>query len=109
MTRQVLSDNRSSFARFARWLSSRRHGLRDSLLIVTLLSAAAVPRAAGDEGQGTRPADGTAVPAPAGAPQGTAPSFKPPTFADDTLMYVFGPKYRNPFIATPSQPDGADI
>lgn len=93
MTRQILSDNRSSFARLARWLSSRRHWLRDSLLIVTLLSAAAVPRVAGDEG----------------TPQGAAPSFKPPTFADDTLMYVFGPKYWNPFIATPSQPDGADI
>ncbi len=24
-------------------------------------------------------------------------------------MYVFGPKYRNPFITTPLQPDGADI
>ena len=24
-------------------------------------------------------------------------------------MYVFGPAYRNPFITTPSQPDGADI
>jgi hypothetical protein len=38
-----------------------------------------------------------------------APPFKPPTFADDTLMYVFGPAYRNPFITSPSQPDGADI
>ena len=24
-------------------------------------------------------------------------------------MYVYGPAYRNPFIITPSQPDGADI
>jgi len=24
-------------------------------------------------------------------------------------MYVFGPNYRNPFITTPAQPDGADI
>ena len=47
--------------------------------------------------------------APAAAPQGAAPSFKPPTFADDTLTYVFGPDYRNPFITTPAQPDGADI
>ena len=66
------------------------HSLPGSLLVVTLLSAAALPRAAADEGQG-------------------APSFKPPTFADDTLMYVFGPNYRNPFITTPAQPDGADI
>ena len=36
-------------------------------------------------------------------------AFKPPTFADDTLMYVFGPAYRNPFITSPAQPDGADI
>lgn len=42
---------------------------------------------------------------------GTAPEapYRPPTFADDTLMYVFGPAYRNPFTVTPSQPDGADI
>ena len=42
-------------------------------------------------------------------PPDTAPSFKPPTFADDTVMYVFGPAYRNPFITSPEQPDGADI
>lgn len=65
-----------------------------SLLFVTLLSAAA-PCAAADEGQAT--------------PQATAPSFKPTTFADDTLMYVFGPSYENPFVTTPSQPGGADI
>ncbi len=47
--------------------------------------------------------------APAGTSQVPAPSFKPPTFADDTMMYVFGPDYRNPFIASPSQPEGADI
>ena len=41
--------------------------------------------------------------------QPPAPSFRPPTFADDTLMYVYGPAYRNPFITTPAQPDGADI
>jgi hypothetical protein len=66
------------------------HSLRGALLVVTLLCAAALPRAAADEGPGT-------------------PSFKPPTFADDTLMYVFGPRYRNPFITSPSLPDGADI
>lgn len=41
--------------------------------------------------------------------QGTAPGFRPPTFADDTLAYVTGPAYRNPFIASASEPDGADI
>ena len=61
-------------------------------------STLAAPQAAAQEGQ-----------APAGAPGGAAPSFKPPTCADDTLMYVFGPAYRNPFITSSSQPDGADI
>jgi hypothetical protein len=57
-------------------------------LVAAVLWAATAPRAAAQE-------------APAG--------FKPPTFADDTLMYVFGPAYRNPFITSPAQPDGADI
>jgi hypothetical protein len=69
-----------------------------SPLVLALLSTLAVPQAAAQEQQ-----------APAGAPGGAAPSFKPPTFADDTLMYVYGPAYRNPFITSPSQPDGADI
>jgi hypothetical protein len=43
------------------------------------------------------------------AGQATAPAFKPQTFADDTLTYVNGPAYRNPFIATSLEPDGADI
>jgi nucleoside-specific outer membrane channel protein Tsx len=43
------------------------------------------------------------------SPSGSAPPYRPPTFADDTLMYVYGPAYRNPFTVTPSQPDGADI
>jgi hypothetical protein len=50
-----------------------------------------------------------AAQAPAAAAQTPAPSYKPPTFADDSLMYVFGPAYRNPYITSPSQPDGADI
>jgi nucleoside-specific outer membrane channel protein Tsx len=77
--------------------------------MVTLLCATMGLRAAADEGQGAGPADGKSVQSPAGSPQGTVPSFKPPTFADDTVTYVFGPAYRNPFITTPSQPDGADI
>jgi nucleoside-specific outer membrane channel protein Tsx len=67
-------------------------------LVFTLLSTLAAPQAVAQEGQ-----------APAGVPVGAAQSFKPPTFADDTLMYVLGPAFRNPFITTPSQPDGADI
>ena len=55
------------------------------------------------------PQEATAGQAPAGAAPGTTPAFRPPTFADDTLMYVYGPHYRNPFTVTPSQPDGADI
>jgi hypothetical protein len=48
--------------------------------VLTLLSTLAAPQAAAQERQ-----------APAGAPGGAAPAFKPPMFADDTLMYVFGP------------------
>ncbi len=59
------------------------------MLVLALLAAGAATRAAADESQGA--------------------VFKPPTFADDTLTYVFGPAYRNPFITSPSQPDGADI
>jgi len=89
--------------------SSRRNPLAGVTLVVALLSAAAAPQAAAGAGQEPRPAgEHSAQPAP-GAQQGTAPSFKPPTFADDTLMYVVGPAYRNPFITTPSQPGGADI
>jgi hypothetical protein len=40
---------------------------------------------------------------------GAASSFKPPVFADSTIMYVIGPAYRNPFITSLSQPAGADI
>jgi hypothetical protein len=101
--------HRFSFAHLARARFSLRRTLGDCMLVLAVLSAAAVPRAAADEGQGAGPTDGKPVQLPAGTPQGTAPSFKPPTFADDTLMYVFGPNYRNPFITSPAQPDGADI
>ncbi len=59
--------------------------------MIVLALAVGVRRAAAEE---------QAVPQPASGPR---------TFADDTLMYVFGPSYRNPFITSPSQPDGADI
>ncbi len=62
------------------------------LLVWSLLSAFSAPLAAAEGSEGAAP-----------------PAFKPPTFADDALMYVFGPAYRIPFITTPSQPDGADI
>jgi hypothetical protein len=101
--------HRISFARPARVRSSRRHAFRDVLLVAALLCATTVARAAPHEGQGTGPAGKGSAQAPAGAPEGAVPSFKPPTFADDTLMYAFGPAYRNPFITTPAQPDGADI
>jgi hypothetical protein len=61
------------------------------LAVALLVSLAALPRTAADDG-----------------PPGSA-SYRPPTFADDTLMYVYGPSYRNPFTVTPSQPGGADI
>jgi hypothetical protein len=60
--------------------------LRRAFVLALLSSAAAPAAAGGDEHQ---------------------PG--PPTFADDTLTYVFGPAYRNPFITSPEQPDGADI
>lgn len=37
------------------------------------------------------------------------PSFIAPTFSSNTLSYAWGPNYRNPFIASVSQPGGADI
>lgn len=89
--------------------SSLRHPFRSSLLVVLLLSALVVPQASAQDGQGAGLAEKPPAHAPAGGPDGAAPSFRPPTFADDTVMYVYGPAYRNPFIITPSQPDGADI
>ena len=77
------------------------------MLWVALLSVAIAPRAAAGNAQEPR-ADGE-PPAEAAAREATKPSFKPPSFADSTFMYVVGPAYRNPFIATPSQPHGADI
>jgi hypothetical protein len=47
--------------------------------------------------------------AAAAAGQEPAPTLKPPTFTDSTVSYVAGPAYRNPFVASASQPDGADI
>jgi hypothetical protein len=69
-------------------LALLRRMLGRCLLALALSFAAGASRAAADE---------------------TARAFKPPTFADDTLMYVFGPAYRNPYTTTPAQPDGADI
>jgi hypothetical protein len=91
----------------ARCRCSGRQPLRESLFFPTLLRAIIVSQATADDRQETTPADSTSA---APSPTPTAPrSFKPATSADDTLMYVFGPRYRNPFITTPSQPDGADI
>jgi len=36
-------------------------------------------------------------------------SFKLPIFVNNALAYVYGPDYRTPFVATASQPQGADI
>jgi hypothetical protein len=59
---------------------------------IALALAAALPLAAAAEEQQT-----------------PTPVFKPPTFADDTVAYVYGPAFRNPFIRSAEQPDGADI
>ncbi len=69
--------------------------------MVLLLSALVVPQASAARRARCRPGGEAPAQAPAGGPDGAAPSFKPPTFADDTVMYVFGPAYRNPFITTP--------
>ncbi len=61
------------------------------MIVLTLAAAVGVARAAEEE------------------PVVPPPAFRPATFADDTLMYVFGPAYRNPFTTSPAQPDGADI
>lgn len=81
-----------------------------SHIVWVLLSAVqilcAVPAAGGD---GPAPADEHTAYSrnESRLSQPAAPG--PPRFADDTLTYVFGPFYRNPHIATPEAPDGADI
>ena len=107
--RTTTAHNHCPYARFARRLARHRHSLRIPVLAVALLSAAMVPRVAAGQAQDPGHTSGSPAQTHAGAPQGTPPSFKPPTFSDDTLMYVFGPDYRNPFITSSSQPDGADI
>jgi hypothetical protein len=72
-------------------------------VLVVLLMSSPIPSASAQE----QPTGGGAT-APAAAPAASQ-GVKPPLFADDTLMYVFGPAYRNPFVVSPSQPDGADI
>jgi hypothetical protein len=89
--------------------SSPRLPLARVALIVALLLVATQPRAAAAGGQEPQTASAPADRATAAAPQHAAAGFKPTTFADSTVMYVFGPAYRNPYITTPSQPDGADI
>jgi hypothetical protein len=107
MTTTVLI--RFAWDRADRGRPSRLNACRIAPLVVMLLSALLVPKAAAEDGQGTTPTGKGPAQAQAGAPESAAPSFRPPTFADDTVMYVYGPAYRNPFIITPSQPDGADI
>jgi uncharacterized iron-regulated membrane protein len=85
-----------------------QRGLGDRLWLLALW-AFTVSVAVADEGASAGPTDRSSVKAPVSAPQGAAAPFRPPTFADDTLRYVYGPHYRNPFITTPEQPDGADI
>jgi hypothetical protein len=59
-------------------------------------------------GEGPAQADEGKAPPRDESPPSEAPPG-PPSFADDTLMYVFGPAYRNPYTTTPEAPDGADI
>jgi hypothetical protein len=105
----MTSNDRTCTAIAQRTPDEHRRRLPRCLLALMLLAAFAAPRATADDGHPAGSTGGTSAPPPPSAPQVTAPSFKPPTFADDTLMYVFGPSYRNPFITSPAQPDGADI
>jgi nucleoside-specific outer membrane channel protein Tsx len=79
-------------------------------IVWVLLCALHVLRAtvAASEEKGTSASEGS-IPTGDATSQGQPPARKPPTFADDTLMYVFGPSYRNPYTTTPEEPDGADI
>ncbi len=77
------------------------------LVIISALSCAWLPSCARADEQDPAPPDG--VKPDVAATRGQAPAFKPPTFADTTVMYVFGPDYRNPYTVTPSEPEGADI
>jgi uncharacterized iron-regulated membrane protein len=101
--------------RFARWRRGTRGpaerdaaatGATVALLLVA--SSFAAPGAAW--AQAPHPGGADAGPqSPATAPRPAGPVFKAPTFADDTVTYVFGPAYRIPFITSSSQLDGADI
>lgn len=93
-TSDALTDSRSS----CRGASARR--LRTRLLWgfagTLLVLGAAIPGGAADE-------QGPATPVP------PAPRVTWPTFADDTVAYVYGPAFRNPFVRSAEQPNGADI
>jgi hypothetical protein len=102
-------NGRTTAALARRTPGEHRHRVRSCLIAVALLAVVTAQRAAADDESPVESAGATSAQAPVSVPPDTAPSFKPPTFADDTVMYVFGPAYRNPFITSPEQPDGADI
>lgn len=87
-----------------RWLVFFR-----GLLVATLLSAAMAPLATANEAQSGGPASADSVQASDSLSLALSGSYKPPTFAENTFAYIYGAKYRNPFIASASQPNGADI
>ena len=64
--------------------------------------------AAASEQEETSASEGSVLTG-AATSQGEPSAPKPPAFAADSLMYVYGPAYRNPYTTTPSEPDGADI
>jgi len=65
-------------------------------LLVLGLGLVIAPRASADE-------------APSAPAAEDRDSFKLPLFVNNALAYAYGPDYRAPFVATASQPDGADI
>ncbi len=75
--------------------STRR--VQAAIVLVALLLPVMARPAHADDGQ-----------KPVATAQG-ATSFTPPTFADNTVTWVFGPAFRNPFVVSATQPDGADI
>lgn len=107
-THPAITDEPLEAARPAVHESSCRRARSHIVLAAALLWTAMATGAAA--GEGRSPAGGEPpAPSAADAPRPAVPPFKMPTFADTTVMYVFGHAYRNPFITSPEQPHGADI
>jgi hypothetical protein len=72
-----------------------------------LLSISMPPPGNAEDGQNIEPADATSATL-AATPLPATPS-SPRNFSGNTFAYSYGQKFRNPFIASASRPEGADI